>query len=132
VMVGNQLSRAMYQMRFENPNLYQRINVFWKKEIGEEQTLKFKFVLMYLVRVLEDYLRSCEEHYKQLSQAGGSALPIGVDPNPVMQLKNALKDFVPIETEAEMNAASKAQRKSGEDGGPLRRGALVRFAMVDS
>lgn len=57
----------MYEMRCHNPTLYRSLNSLWKKEIGSDETFQFKFVMMYLVRQLEDYLNNCESHYKILS-----------------------------------------------------------------
>lgn len=66
-MLQTRLIRAMMQMRFTSPNLYRQINILWKYDIGIDKIFKFKFVLTYLIRYLEEYLLLCEARFQQIS-----------------------------------------------------------------
>lgn len=55
-MFQHKLNRNMAEFRFLNPQMYQLINQFLKKEIVGNNLFKFKFVLTYLTSYLEIYL----------------------------------------------------------------------------
>ena len=102
-------------MRHLNPDMYKIINKLWKQEIGIQNLFKLRFVLIYFIAYLEEYLVLCEKKFQQLEQYDkGSDQSIFQG-----QYQKALEGFVTMTSDSDANRAIKNKSKLGEEKGKM-------------
>ena len=112
-MIEKKINRAIYQMRYLNPEMYILMVNLWKMEIGEHKIFKFRCTLLYFIGYLEQYLSECEDRFQMLAQQAGFQGP-GTSADNLNKLRIALDGFIVIDQD-KRNLLEREQKKQEEE-----------------